>query len=422
MSLVNDMLRDLDDRRRESQGSGVKVRLTPASDFAVGKKSLVPMIVMGLLVVVLGLAAYWFLVANQPATEQLELSISSNQQFAPAQQPLPQVAESQQAGPLSAAAVSSESTSQAPVAAPAAPVASSEVTTAPVSPQPMQSEVVENPVVATAAAQIQQPQREVAAEFQPDPQQSEENRSESPAESAESSAASAGAARQPQGSVAGNDNARPDVTVAVGEQSSLTDSVKNPAQLSPLEQDILVVQEALQQIADNRQSDAYATLENHILANRYAHQSRETYAKLLMNQGMVNEANALVEGGLQLAPNHPGFKKVKARLLIGNQQVADAAALLMIRAPEVSMDSEYHDLLASSQLASGDFEGASISYRNLVRTDQGQGKWWYGFAAAQEMLGNLPTAREAYTLAMQQPNLSASLRRRSQDRLNRLGQ
>ena len=94
----------------------------------------------------------------------------------------------------------------------------------------------------------------------------------------------------------------------------------------------------------------------------------------------------------------------------------------MSRAPELEIDVEYHDLLASAQLASRDYQGASTSYTSLVRHDQSQGKWWYGYAASQDQLGHWRAARQAYNQAMQQQNLSASLRRRSQARLIALGQ
>ena len=68
-------------------------------------------------------------------------------------------------------------------------------------------------------------------------------------------------------------------------------------------------------------------------------------------------------------------------------------------------------------MASRDYQGALISYTDLVRQDRTQGKWWYGFAASQESLGNRQAARQGYNLAMQQSNLSPNLRRRVQERL-----
>jgi MSHA biogenesis protein MshN len=191
--------------------------------------------------------------------------------------------------------------------------------------------------------------------------------------------------------------------------------------MTPDEQDRAAVQEALGLLANNQTIEAYAYLENHIIANRYAHQSRETYAKLLLNQGELLAANNLISGGLALAPNHRGFKKVRARILLQSNQIAEAIQLLLTRAPSVAEDIEYHEILASAQLAGRDFEGAALSYRGLVQQNLTEGKYWYGFAAAQDMLGNHKAAQQAYGRAMQQASLSANLRRRSQERLTMLG-
>jgi len=170
-------------------------------------------------------------------------------------------------------------------------------------------------------------------------------------------------------------------------------------------------------IADGQAEAAFPTLESYIIENRNAHQSRETYAKLLMSRGRIADASALINVGLGLAPNHTGFKKVKARLLMIEGDIPSAVTTLISRAPDIVDDSEYHDLLASAQLSSRDFAGAIISYRGLVEHDQTQGKWWYGYAAANDQLGNASVARQAYVKAMQLSNLSANLRQRSQERI-----
>jgi MSHA biogenesis protein MshN len=210
-------------------------------------------------------------------------------------------------------------------------------------------------------------------------------------------------------------------TVDIRNQAAV-EGVKNEAQMSAEDLDTLAVQEALRMIANNNVSGAYAHLEQHIINNRYAHQSRETYAKLLMNDGELLAAYNLIESGMQLAPNHPGYKKVKARILIADGQINEAVSLLSRRAPDISQDLEYHEILATALLASRDFEGAALSYTSLVQQDQSQGKWWYGFAASHDSMGNSDAAIQAYSRALQQGNLSPNLRRRSQERLTALSQ
>ena len=211
-------------------------------------------------------------------------------------------------------------------------------------------------------------------------------------------------------------------TAVVDLSASPVESVKNSARMTPEERDTTAVQAALGFIAENNTTAAYSRLEQELLQNRYAHQSRETYAKLLMRQGDAYSALELINSGLELAPNHAGYKKVKARILMAAGEIEAATDLLMRRAPPIGEDIEYHDILATAQLANRDYEGALISYTSLVQQDRSQGKWWYGFAASQDSLGNGSAARQAYSQAIQLSNLSPSLRARSQERLISLSQ
>ncbi len=392
MSLINDMLKDLDQRRKDSDSGSARVKLTPASDFPKRKKtsSINPTyLIAGLSFAVVALGYAW-------------LQLSTNSPARP---------ESQNPIPMSPLVADSEPPSVS---------------------QPVQSEPV--------TQEVQEPDLPA---IQPDngPEEVENVlaqvvKQNELAQLAESTASQSPSPASPTPSVPRNQIQNPVVNESLAKVNassgtnkvSLTSgigidrSIKNAVEVSEDEEDTLAVQEALGLIANNQLAKAYEILETHINENRYAHQSRETYAKLLVSAQQYQDAYNLLESGLALTPNHPGFKKVKARILILNGQVVDAVQLLLARAPRVADDPEYHEILASAQLATKDFAGASISYSGLVGVNQTEGKFWYGYAAAQELLGNSEVAKQAYSRAVQQASLSASLRRRSQDRLLALGQ
>lgn len=366
MSLVNNMLRDLDQRRNESGSSGGAVKLMPAREYiGEGRQGFLFYVLIGLAVLSVALAFYWYTV-NQANTEQrLDIQVVSqaSNQLVDAEQLIQELEES--------ILLSEEAFESEQATAESLPALSSRSL----------EELVETRV--EPAANV--PSREglftpVIVEVEP---------------------------------------------LAIEADPSLVrggpvESVKEAPEFSNEQLDTIAVQDALRQISDGQTEEANETLEQFILNNRYAHQSRETYAKLLMSRGDLQGANALIDVGLGLAPNHAGFKKVKARLLMSVGEISDAVDILISRAPDMADDSEYHDLLASAQLSSRDFSGAVISYRGLVQHDQSQGKWWYGFAAAHDQLGNSGEARQAYSRAIQYSNLSANLRRRSQERLGAL--
>ncbi|MFN3162436.1 MAG: tetratricopeptide repeat protein [Pseudohongiellaceae bacterium] len=437
MSLVNDMLRDLDQRRKSPDSASASANLMPASDMPVEKKNRILLIAAAaLLVVVAGLAYLWSqqtglgeprrlniespvastvpAPAEQPSAEAQAESVESQ-----GQQSAQQVAQGENQGEVQGRVQGqAEPNRPAGIDASDASAVQNEaaVTARPESVATANDTSVSSPAPAAAEASAASGEGPDVVALQ---------------QSLASAASAAPAVDSRQQPAQNEPDARSTDTLAANSTASAPRgvvnqpapaSVKNDAQMSADQQDTMAVQAALRMIADNNTSGAYAHLEQHILQNRYAHQARETYAKLLMNEGELLASYNLVESGLGLAPNHAGYKKVKARILIADGQLGNAVELLSKRAPSVKSDLEYHEILATAQLASRDYEGALITYTSLVQQDQSQGKWWYGYAAAQDSLGNLRAARQAYNRAVQQSSLSPNLRRRSQERLAALGE
>jgi tetratricopeptide (TPR) repeat protein len=380
------MLKDLDQRRKDTDNGSARVRLTPAADFSRRDKSIKPSyIIAGLSFVVVALGFAWVQISNntggRPETQpQVELS--------------PLVAElSLQSEPVEVAiqvqpVITAASTFERSLGV---------------------NEIDREPAKLESILSLVTKKNEMEQNRQLSVSVPSASRNEVQKSVASESKLIANV-------VAPKNNV--DLTAGIGDSGT----VKNSAIVSEDEQDTLAVQEALELIANNQLADAYKVLEKYISNNRYAHQSRETYAKLLVSAGLYQEAYNLLDEGLSLTPNHPGFKKVRARILILNGQVLDAVEMLLSRAPRVADDLEYHEILASAQLATKDFAGASISYSSLVGENQREGKFWYGYAASQELLGNTEVAKQAYAQALRQASLTAGLRRRSQDRLLALGQ
>lgn len=198
-------------------------------------------------------------------------------------------------------------------------------------------------------------------------------------------------------------------------------AVARQAREMPLsERDRLQVQEALTLWSQGQQLTALQLLDSFAFENPEAHQSRETLAKLLIRQGEVERALQAAELGLQIAPSHPGYKKVKARILLNQSDVTGALAVLSASPPTLSNDPEYHSLLATAQLAGGEYNEAIQSYRELLRLNDpriDKAPLWYGLGSAQQRIGNAAEARQAYQQALQQPELSPNLRAQIERRM-----
>lgn len=205
---------------------------------------------------------------------------------------------------------------------------------------------------------------------------------------------------------------------SVAQQSAAP--MRSPTEMSFADQDKGKTQEALTLWGRNQRADAVAVLQGFIGANPQAHQSRETLAKLMLQQNDIAAVTILVQEGMAVAPEFAGYRKLQARLLLSGGMTQEAVRLLSDQVPPVSVDSEYHDLLATAQLSSMDFAGAAKSYQSLVQQNRNEARWWYGLAAAWDGQGREAEALQAYQQALNLPSLSAGLRQRSEQRVAEL--
>lgn len=198
-------------------------------------------------------------------------------------------------------------------------------------------------------------------------------------------------------------------------------SVRVNRELSLEEQDRNSSQAAVMMMQGGRISDAYQHLRTFLEENPTAHQSRETLATLLFAQREYAQAGTVVDAGLRLVPNYAPFKKIKARLLIDENDPAQALVLLRNVTPAVATDTEYHELLATLY-RQGNLHAEAIStYKDLLRIDGQQGSWWAGLGISLEAQNQGNDALVSYQAALQSANLDAGLRRYVQNRINNLG-
>lgn len=209
--------------------------------------------------------------------------------------------------------------------------------------------------------------------------------------------------------------------VPATEASAPSAPIRSPRSLSFLEQDQLQVQEALRLASGNQNEMAMQQLREFVNANPNAHNSREAMIKLALQKGDSATAEQLLQNGFSLDVNRAGYRKLQARMMLGTGQAEQAMQLLSVNIPTIQEDVEYHDILATAYLSVQDYEKAALSYEALVQQNRGEGRWWYGLASAWDSLGRTRDAGLAYQEALKLANLSAALRQRSQQRVTDLG-
>jgi tetratricopeptide (TPR) repeat protein len=192
-------------------------------------------------------------------------------------------------------------------------------------------------------------------------------------------------------------------------------------ELSLEERDRNNSQNALIMATGGQMTEAYRQLLTFLEANPEAHQSRETLGKLLFAQQEYVQAAVVIDQGLARAPNNAAFKKIKARLLMQAADPAQALALMRNVPPSVAADTEYHELLAQLYQQQNFHREAVAAYQDLLRTNRQQGRWWTGLGISLEAQDMDTDALASYQQALQTGNLDRNLRQFVQSRINNLG-
>lgn len=186
------------------------------------------------------------------------------------------------------------------------------------------------------------------------------------------------------------------------------------------QQDRNASQSAVALVQSGRLLEAYDQLLTFLARNPEAHVSRETLGTILLAQGDQAQAALVVDEGLRLAPNYAPYKKIKARLLMQGGRPGEALQLLEQLAPTLQEDMEYHELLATLYQQSGEHAKAIATYQQLLRTNSAEGRWWTGLGISLEAQGDTQKAIASYQVALQQSSLDPGVRQYSQGRIRTL--
>lgn len=146
--------------------------------------------------------------------------------------------------------------------------------------------------------------------------------------------------------------------------------------------------------------------------------SRELLAGLMIKAGRLQQAAAQLDRGLKLNPGAARLVELRARVYLMRGDTDRARLLLEANAPGVTQDPEYHALLAAVYQRLGDYAKAGDLYRVLVTQRPQNGIWWLGLGLSLEATGKNAQARLAYEKAQATRALSPQLRRFIREKLS----
>lgn len=147
--------------------------------------------------------------------------------------------------------------------------------------------------------------------------------------------------------------------------------------------------------------------------------SRALLVSLLMQDGHMVSANALLTDDKVAESSH--LRRLKAHWLTQNGQTDEAVALLNSARPAIEADPEYHVLLAALYQQQGFSSEAVAAYAELISYNPDVADWWAGMAIALDSSQQYPSAKRAYQKALQMDGLRFELADFARQRLATLG-
>ena len=148
--------------------------------------------------------------------------------------------------------------------------------------------------------------------------------------------------------------------------------------------------------------------------------AREQLAGLLYGAGRLAEAGQVLEEGLRLDPEQADLRLLLARVAIGGGDRQKALDWLTGYQPDLAANLDYYATWAGLAQELGQPAQASELYVKLLRQQPDQGRWWLGLGVAEDGQGHRQRALDAYRNAQLHGNLGEASTRWLEQRIAQL--
>lgn len=374
MSLINQMLRDLDARRAPAAD---RAQLQNAVHAAPRRPARL-LSVFGLVAVGVALAGagawYWLTGRAQPAPQV---------QAIPAPQPAPQAG--QPAAAAAAAAPAVVAAANAPVVAPAVAM------TAP----------------AAAAGEPPAPAPKPAASAKPAriPPGGATAGKRAPIPAPPAAVPLAAAPTVPAAPETAHASAAKAVAVPPAE-SSIEKRPRTPLSNEAAENEY---NKAIVALRRGATAEAITSLQLALRLDVLHVSARQALLSLLLRQQQWGEAQAVAEEGLAVDPTQTGWAIALARLQMEHGKLGEASETLARHARYADRNADYQAFQALLLQKQKRHREASDRYIAAVSLRPGEARWWYGLGISLEADQRMQEAREAFTKARDAGNLPPEL-------------
>ncbi|MBO9489625.1 hypothetical protein J7384_04535 [Endozoicomonas sp. G2_1] len=213
--------------------------------------------------------------------------------------------------------------------------------------------------------------------------------------------------------------AKPNATMSKTAEPKATMSIAR-RQLSAPELAEQKFKQAEQALLLNQVQKAESLFEEVLLLTPQNNLARQQLAALWFGRQDYQAAVNLLQQGISQAPNNIEFRLMQARIFQRQGNFRAAYDVLIEKAQTPNVD--YQALLANAAQQSQQFNAAIEAYQFLMQAQPQQAKWLLGLAVAYDSDSQFEQALLAYKQAVQQGGLSATTLNFAKQRLQELGE
>lgn len=150
-------------------------------------------------------------------------------------------------------------------------------------------------------------------------------------------------------------------------------------------------------------------------------QARQALALLQYKQSKTKLALATLSAGLKITPASIGLVMTKAQILVKQKKLKEAKDVLQTVSPNINQYPGYYELAAAVDQRLGIYDYAAQYYQQLIHAAPETGKYWLGLGVALQSSGKPNAAVRAFQQAIETKTLNANMQVFAQSRLNDLG-
>lgn len=144
--------------------------------------------------------------------------------------------------------------------------------------------------------------------------------------------------------------------------------------------------------------------------------TRGYLSTVFISIGDQAKAQKTINEGLLFHPENSGLLKLQSRVLLSNGEAEQAALLLQKLKPAVADDPEFYELLATIHQQLGNYDQSAQVYYSLLQYQHNTPRWWVGMGYSLELAKRYEEALRAYQSALQIPGIVASLKTYAEQR------